>query len=242
MPRKKTDHGKIADWERQIIELGEEANKIINDIVEEIMGGSAADLASELGDAFIEAFRAGEDAAEAWGEKVDDIVANVIKRMLVSKYLEEPLGDIFDKYKSKWYKDGEFAGIDAIMESMNGFANDLNAVGDEFQTIWDSLPDSIKNLITVTDDAREASERGIATASQESVDENNGRLTVIQGHTYTMNENVKLIVLLGDKILEAINIIRANTEYCKRLDNIDKQISSMRNKLDEIGDDGLRVK
>ena len=240
--KKKTDHGKIADWERQIIELGEEANKIINDIVEEIMGGSAADLASELGDAFIEACRAGEDAAEAWGEKVDDIVANVIKRMLVSKYLEEPLGDIFDKYKSKWYKDGEFAGIDAIMESMNGFANDLNAVGDEFQTIWDSLPDSIKNLITVTDDAREASERGIATASQESVDENNGRLTVIQGHTYTMNENVKLIVLLGDKILEAINIIRANTEYCKRLDNIDKQISSMRNKLDEIGDDGLRVK
>ncbi len=240
--KKKTDHGKIADWERQIIELGEEANKIINDIVEEIMGGSAADLASELGDAFIEAFRAGEDAAEAWGEKVDDIVANVIKRMLVSKYLEEPLGDIFDKYKSKWYKDGEFAGIDAIMESMNGFANDLNAVGDEFQTIWDSLPDSIKNLITVTDDTREASERGIATASQESVDENNGRLTVIQGHTYTMNENVKLIVLLGDKILEAINIIRANTEYCKRLDNIDKQISSMRNKLDEIGDDGLRVK
>lgn len=240
--KKKTDHDKIADWERQIIELGEEANKIINDIVEEIMGGSAADLASELGDAFIEAFRAGEDAAEAWGEKVDDIVANVIKRMLVSKYLEEPLGDIFDKYKSKWYKDGEFAGIDAIMESMNGFANDLNAVGDEFQTIWDSLPDSIKNLITVTDDAREASERGIATASQESVDENNGRLTVIQGHTYTMNENVKLIVLLGDKILEAINIIRANTEYCKRLDNIDKQISSMRNKLDEIGDDGLRVK
>ena len=240
--KKKTDHGKIADWERQIIELGEEANKIINDIVEEIMGGSAADLASELGDAFIEAFRAGEDAAEAWGEKVDDIVANVIKRMLVSKYLEEPLGDIFDKYKSKWYKDGEFAGIDAIMESMNGFANDLNAVGDEFQTIWDSLPDSIKNLITVTDDAREASERGIATASQERVDENNGRLTVIQGHTYTMNENVKLIVLLGDKILEAINIIRANTEYCKRLDNIDKQISSMRNKLDEIGDDGLRVK
>lgn len=240
--KKKTDHGKIADWERQIIELGEEANKIINDIVDEIMGGSAADLASELGDAFIEAFRAGEDAAEAWGEKVDDIVANVIKRMLVSKYLEEQLGYIFDKYKSKWYKDGEFAGIDAIMESMNGFANDLNAVGDEFQTIWDSLPDSIKNLITVTDDTREASERGIATASQESVDENNGRLTVIQGHTYTMNENVKLIVLLGDKILEAINIIRANTEYCKRLDNIDKQISSIRNKLDEIGDDGLRVK
>ena len=245
--KKKTDHGQIAEWERQIQELGEEANKIINEIVEEIIGGSAADLANELGDAFIEAFRAGEDAAEAWGKKVDDIVADVIKRMLVSKYLEEPLGEIFDKYKSKWYKDGEFAGIDAIMESMNGFANDLNSVGDEFQAIWDALPDSIKNLITVTDDAanREASERGIATASQESVDENNGRLTVIQSHTYTMNENVKLLVLFSDKMLETTNAIRENSEFCKKLDkldSIDKEVTRLRVKLDEISDDGLKVK
>ncbi len=245
--KKKTDHGQIAEWERQIQELGEEANKIINETVEEIIGGSAADLANELGDAFIEAFRAGEDAAEAWGKKVDDIVADVIKRMLVSKYLEEPLGEIFDKYKSKWYKDGEFAGIDAIMESMNGFANDLNSVGDEFQAIWDALPDSIKNLITVTDDAanREASERGIATASQESVDENNGRLTVIQSHTYTMNENVKLLVLFSDKMLETTNAIRENSEFCKKLDkldSIDKEVTRLRVKLDEISDDGLKVK
>ena len=245
--KKKTDHGQIAEWERQIQELGEEANKIINEIVEEIIGGSAADLANELGDAFIEAFRAGEDAAEAWGKKVDDIVADVIKRMLVSKYLEEPIGEIFNKYKSKWYKDGEFAGIDAIMESMNGFANDLNSVGDEFQAIWDALPDSIKNLITVTDDAanREASERGIATASQESVDENNGRLTVIQSHTYTMNENVKLLVLFSDKMLETTNAIRENSEFCKKLDkldSIDKEVTRLRVKLDEISDDGLKVK
>lgn len=245
--KKKTDHGQIAEWERQIQELGEEANKIINEIVEEIIGGSAADLANELGDAFIEAFRAGEDAAEAWGKKVDDIVADVIKRMLISKYLEEPLGEIFDKYKSKWYKDGEFAGIDAVMESMNGFANDLNSVGDEFQAIWDALPDSIKNLITVTDEAanREASERGIATASQESVDENNGRLTVIQSHTYTMNENVKLLVLFSDKMLETTNAIRENSEFCKKLDkldNIDKEVTRLSTKLDEISDGGLKVK
>lgn len=245
--KKKTDHGQIAEWERQIQELGEEANKIINEIVEEIIGGSAADLSNELGDAFIEAFRAGEDAAEAWGKKVDDIVADIIKRMLISKYLEEPLGEIFDKYKSKWYKDGEFAGIDAIMESMNGFANDLNSVGDEFQAIWDALPDSIKNLITVTDEAanREASERGIATASQESVDENNGRLTVIQSHTYTMNENVKLLVLFSDKMLETTNAIRENSEFCKKLDkldNIDKEVTRLRTKLDEISDGGLKVK
>lgn len=249
--KKKTDHGKIEDWERQIVELGEEANKIINEIVEDIIGGSASDIAKELADAFFDAFQAGEDAAEAWGAKVNDIVADVIRRMLIQKFLEEPLGKIFNDYKSKWFKDGDLkenGGIDAIMESMNGFANDLNQVGEDFQTIWDNLPDSIKNLITVDEESREASERGIATASQESVDENNGRLTVIQSHTYTMNENVKTLVLLSDKMLEAMVAIRTNTEYCRKLDkldkldNIDKEITQMKRRLDDFGDNGLKMK
>ena len=50
--KKDTDHGKIEEWERQIEELGQQAVAVINDMVEEIIGGSAADIASELGDAF----------------------------------------------------------------------------------------------------------------------------------------------------------------------------------------------
>lgn len=188
--KKKTDHGKIEDWERQIQELGEQANAIINEIVEGIIGGSAADIASELGDAFIEAFQSGENAAEAWGDKVDDIVANVLKRMLVSKYLEAPLGEIFDKYKSMWYKDGEFAGIDAIMESMGGFSNDLNAVGSEFQTIWDALPDNIKSMFAPDEKSTsQDSTKGMSQSmDQDTGNELNGRFTAFQ----ESNEGIKI--------------------------------------------------
>lgn len=95
--KKKSDGGQIEEWQRQIEELGQEAVQIINDMVEDIIGGSSSEIASELGDAFFEAFQAGEDYAEAWGDKVNEIVADVMKRMLVSKFLEEPLGEIFDK-------------------------------------------------------------------------------------------------------------------------------------------------
>lgn len=241
--KKNTDHGKIADLERQIQELGEEANKIINEIVEDIMGGSAADLASELADAFIDAFQAGEDAAEAWGDKVKDIVADVIKRMLVSKYLEEPLGDIFDKYKAKWYKDGEFAGIDAIISSMSGFANDLNAVGNEFKMIWDNLPDSVKNMFTVTSDAsREASEKGIATASQESVDELNGRATAIQGHTYSLMESAKLLVANSARMLEHLAGIEDNTKHLSKLERIENDMQAVKNTVNDIALKGIKLK
>lgn len=240
--KKKTDHDQIAEWERQIQELGEEANKIINEIVEGIIGGSSSDIAADLFDGFIEACENGEDAVEAWGAKVNEIVANVMKRMLVSKFLEEPLGEIFDKYKSKWYKDGEFAGIDAIMDSMGGFANDLNAVGSEFQSIWENLPDNVKNMFAPTDEAREASERGIATASQESVDENNGRLTAIQGHTYLLAENSKILVANSNRVLDHLAGIEDNTKSLSRLEQIETGVKELKNSIDDIALKGIKIK
>jgi len=90
--KKKSDASAIADWRRDITEIAEEMASLINEMLEEIIGYTAEDLASELGDAFIEAAKTGEDAMEAWHEKVNEIVADVLKRMLVQKYLEERIG------------------------------------------------------------------------------------------------------------------------------------------------------
>ncbi|WP_320980052.1 hypothetical protein [Bacteroides sp.] len=242
--KKHTDHGKIEDWERQIEELGKQAIAIINDMVEDIIGGSSSDIAKQLSDAFFDAFQNGEDAAEAWGNKVNEIVADVLKRMLVSKFLEEPLGQIFDKYKAKWFKDGQFMGLDAVIESMSGFANDLNAVGDDFTAIWDALPDSIKNMFTVTSDAtREASEKGIATASQESVDELNGRATAIQGHTYSISENTKLLVATTNLILQSVLNIESNTDgILSRIENVDKNVKELRDTVNDMDLKGVKYR
>lgn len=200
--KKKTDKSKIKEWERQIQELGEEAAEVINEVVETIIGGTAEDIAKELGDAFIEAFLEGEDAAKAWGEKVDEIVADIMKQMLVSKFVEERIGDIFDQYKSKWFKDGVFVGIDGVIDSMGNFADDLNKVGEEFQAIWDSLPAETKELLGNAGAARqEATERGFQTMSQDTGDELNGRFTDIQGKVtdirgYVMAQTQSIIGLL----------------------------------------------
>ena len=200
--KKKTDKSKIKEWERQIQELGEEAAEVINEVVETIIGGTAEDIAKELGDAFIEAFLEGEDAAKAWGEKVDEIVADIMKQMLVSKFVEERIGDIFDQYKSKWFKDGVFVGIDGVIDSMGNFADDLNKVGEEFLAIWDSLPAETKDLLGNAGAARqEATERGFQTMSQDTGDELNGRFTDIQGKVtdirgYVMAQTQSIIGLL----------------------------------------------
>lgn len=239
--KKKTDHGKIADWERQIEELGQQALAIINEMVEDIIGGTSSDIANDLAEAFFDAFEAGEDAAEAWGDKVNDIVADVIKRMLIQKALEEPLGKVFDKYKEKWFKDGQFAGLDAVIGSMEDFAADLNATRDNFEAVFNQLPDSLKELFQ-SEAEREASQEGIATASQESVDELNGRMTAVQGHTYSINENTKLLVANSSAILECVIGIEQNTQrIADRMDVVEISVRDIRNDLADITIKGVKI-
>lgn len=200
--KKKTDKSKIKEWERQIQELGAEAAEVINEVVETIIGGTAEEIAKELGDAFIDAFMEGENAAEAWGEKVDEIVANIVRQMLISRVLEEEIGKVFDKYKAKWFKDGVFLGMENVTDSMSGFADDLNKVGETFQAIWDSLPAETKELLGNAGAARqEATERGFKAMSQDTGDELNGRFTDIQGKVtdirgYVMAQTQSIIGLL----------------------------------------------
>lgn len=242
--KKKTDNGKVQDYKNKIAEIAEEMATIINEMLEEIIGYTAEDLASELGNAFFEAAKAGEDAMEAWHTKVNDIVADIIKRMLITQYLEPEIGKIFDKYKSKWFKDGEFAGIDAVKDSAQNMADDLNRVGDIFNQIYGGLNEGLQNLFSSTEDAnREASQKGIATASQESVDELNGRTTAIQGHTYSINENTKQLVVTSNLILQSVmNIETETTGFGQRLQRMETNLKSVKDSLDDINLKGLKLR
>ena len=242
--KKDSDSGAIQEWKNKIEELGQQALELINEMMEDIIGDTSTGIAEELADAFFEAFAAGEDAAEAWGKKVNEIVGDVLKRMLISKYLEEPLGAIFDEYKAKWFKDGKFVGINAVINSMTDFASDLNGTLSIFEEMMAVLPDEIKEYLKGdVDSTREASEKGIATASQDSVDELNGRATAIQGHTYSISENTKLLLANTSAILRSVmNIEQETSGFGARLERMEGNIKEMTSTIDDIATKGIRLK
>lgn len=241
--KKDSDSGQIADWEQKIEELGAEALQIINELVEDIIGGTSTDIAKQLADAFFEAFEAGEDAAEAWGKKVDAIVADVLKRMMVSKFLEEPLGEIFDKYKAKWFKDGNFAGIDAVVASMEEFRTDLNSTYGSFADVMEAIPEDLRSLLMNTESTREGAEKGIAQASQDSVDELNGRATAIQGHTYSIANDTRLLLGVANSILESVLNIETSTDgLTGKVDALQSDIKALREDVSDIVTKGIKLK
>ena len=243
--KKDPNKEQIDEWNRQIEELGNEAASVINEMVDEIIGGSAAEIANELGDAFFEAARQGEDAMKAWGEKADEIVSDIIKRMLISEFLEKPLGDIFEEYKNRWFKDGNFLGFDSVKGSMADFSNEINSLVGDFSAGMDGLPDELKEIIlgNAEEQTREATEKGIATASQDSVDELNGRATSIQGHTYEISENMKMLLTTSNLILQSVLNIEDNTDdLSSRMANVESDMRVMRNTVNDMNLKGIKIK
>lgn len=181
---------------------------------------------------------------EAWHTKVNDIVRDIIQRMMITQFLEPEIGKIFDKYKQKWFPNGQFAGIDSVIESAQTMGNDLNRVGDIFNQIYGGLSQGLQDLFAPTEEAsREASEKGIATASQESVDELNGRATAIQGHTFSIAENTKQLVVTANLILESVlNIERETIGFGDRLTRMESNLRGVMNTLDEISLKGLKLR
>ena len=243
MTKKDVDTAKLIEWKQKIAELGQQAVSLINEMVEDIIGDSSSGIAQELGDAFVEAFQAGEDAAKAWHDKVNDIVADILKRMLVQKYLEEPLGEIFDEYKERWFPNGQFAGLDAITGSMQDFAASLNEQIDVFQKAMDGLPDDIKTYFTGDDSDREASQKGIATASQDSVDELNGRMTAVQSHTFAISENTRQLLTTTQTILGSLLHIEEETDGLHdRMERVENYTKSIHDSVDDIVNKGIKLK
>ena len=151
---------------------------------------------------------------------------------------------MFDKYTDKWFPNGQFAGMQSVMDSLGGLEADLTQVGEQWIDIWNSLPESVKEMMnTATEETREASSKSGINASQESVDELNGRATAIQGHTYSISENTKLLVATSNRILESVLNIEVNTDgLSARMETVESHVKEVRDTINDIALKGIKIK
>ena len=216
---------------------------LINDMLEDIIGSSAEDLASELGNAFFEAAKAGEDAMEGWHKKVNEIVADIMKRILIKQYLEPEIGRVFNNYKDKLFPKGDGRNaLETMKSSIADFTRELNNIGAGFKPTFDALGESMKQLFVPEDPKREGAQKGIATASQESVDELNGRATAIQGHTFNISEQTRQLATTANLILQSVvNIESETTGFGTRLERMEGDLRGVKETIDDIALRGIKI-
>ena len=222
--KKKTDSKKVQEYQDSVKDASNKIADSINSIKEDILGTSVSSAASDLGSALIDAFAAGTDAAKAWGDKVNDIVGNVVKKMLVQKLVEEPVGKIINKYMAKWVdSSGNFIGFDAVMGSAQDMGKELSALGPGLSKLMEGLPDDIKKYLvgdsTTSKTAMAGEIKGIT--SEES--------GVLGGQMNAIRINqIDSISVLRNSLI-ALDKIAENTMYNRFLESIDNRLYSMQN-------------
>lgn len=237
----------IEDAMEQIEDLYMEAAQAIADAFEDIVGGSADDIAQQLGDAFFDAFESGEDAAQAWADSVNDIIADMMKNMFIQNIIQPRVADWFNTYAKKLFGDDASTDLEELAETKDEMQDALNDIISQFQDDWSEYQSLFDDLY---ESSREGTTKGIATASQETVDELNGRATAIQGHTYNINANTQILVETTNLILQSVVNIEGNTvdiaselsAMRTSLSGVETGVSYVRASLEDVAVKGVKLK
>lgn len=227
--KKNTDQERINEWKQQIEDIDKQIADNKEAAVDAVFGSdlqnAIENFASAYADAWANGTKSSQTAKDYVRNMMRDMVTESIKAAIASsKAIEEIRAKLLE-----FYADGVFDAAEQewAYKKAEELQNDLDA-----QFGWaDSL---FENEAT-----REGSKSGIATASQESVDELNGRATAIQSHTYIIAECQKLLVETTMQLLEAVWGIQRNTD---RLEAIEGDMRSVKNTVNDIALKGIKLK
>lgn len=226
--KKKSDEDKIREFQDQQREAQRRQEEIVEEMRADILGTDAKDAAQQLGDAFIDAFARGEDAVKAFGKKADEIVANIMRKMLIKKLLEEPIGKIIDKYAKRWVDDkGNFKGFDTVLNDAEGLGNELKGLAKGFGEKGQEVLKKLSDMSGLNSNATSL------TGAIKGVTEETASVVAGQLNAIRMSQAESADILRRQ--LLHLSEIASNTKYCKHLESIDRKLSN-------IGGDTLRAK
>lgn len=236
---KKGDHSEeIEKLEKEQREVAEKMAGYIDNMLNDLLGGNAIQLADKLGNALFDAFSKGEDAAKAFGGAVNDIINNMVKKFLIQQFLEKPIAEAINKLKKAVSADGSI-DMDEMYASIGQIYDDLSKVGDNAGKIQEVYEALMKKMGIDMDDMLSGQRKGIATASQDSVDELNGRATAIQTHTAMIAQGTARLTSLAqstfDQLVEVARMVKEGNATRQRIETSTATIATKVRDFDTYG-------
>lgn len=233
---------KLDEYSRKQKELAEQMAGRVDKIFSDLLGGDAFALADKLGNALFDAFSKGEDAAKAFGSTVDDIVRNMVKKLLIQKFIEEPLRKAITNLKNKAQENGGLS-IDSLTEGVSDIYGELNKLGASVKGVPEVYKRLLNSLGLDPEDDRTGGKKGIANASQDSIDELNGRATAIQTHTAQIAEGTARLVSFSASTLDYVaDIARLVKEGNASRQRIELSTTTLATKIRDLETTGIKTK
>ena len=217
--KKHTDNGKIQDYQNQIAELDRQIQDLYDEIANDILQTNAKDFASTLADSLTEAFKAGEDAANAFEQTVNEVLQNAIVNQLKKKFLENQLQSALDSlYTDMGYWSGDNFIFDGLTEQeIADFKAKVQAAANNYNQALDVYKDLFKDL-KIEDDSEDSLTGAVKGVTEETAD-------IIAGQMNAIRINQMEATQVLRQSLQALNTIANNTAYNRYLAGIERIIT-----------------
>lgn len=149
--KKKSDSGKIADYQQQINELNGQIRYFIEDLAKELYAIDFDDWAGQISDALTNAFANGEDAALAFDDAVNNIMKNVANSILKNLVI----APMMEKLQQKLF--GDENGNGGVFKSFEDLNNNTelaaSTIKDFFDTEGNAMLDASQKFLEAFDKA-----------------------------------------------------------------------------------------
>lgn len=140
--KKKTDKGKISDWEEKIETINQQIEDLDQAMMETLAGTDVKSAIDEFADALVDAYVKGENAADALGEKTKEVLKKAVVEALKRQFLAKAINDAV-VYLGSAMEDNELTDEErAKFEAM------VNAGGEIFNKALSGIGDWIKDTDT----------------------------------------------------------------------------------------------
>ena len=216
--KKHTDWGRVDDFKEQYAELGRQIEDMIDEISNDLLQTNAKDFANELGDALVDAFGKGEDAAKAMETTVNSVLKNLVLNQLKKNFLETQLQGALDQLeKDMGYWSGDNFIFDGLSdEEIARFKASVGAATANFNNAMQLYEDLFKEM--GLDDTDESLTGAVKGVSEETAD-------IIAGQMNAIRINQLDMAAIMRQQLQQLNQIAVNTGYNKYLSRIERIIT-----------------
>lgn len=221
--KKKTDNGKIQQWNEQIESITQQIEDLDRSMMETLAGTDVKTAIDEFADALVDAYCKGEDAAEALGEKTKEVLKKAVVEALKREFLAKGINDAV-LYLGESMKDGKLTDVEK-----REFERMVNAAGDLFNSALEGIGDWIKDV------EEETVQQDPLTGAVTSMNEETGGVIAGRLNAFVINQSDQTSIMRQALVYQAE--IAANTKLSaselteikttlKRIENKDSSLLS----------------
>lgn len=228
--KKKKDKNAISDYDAQIEEANQQISEFTQEWAKTIYSIDLKDWASQLTDAIVEAWQKGEDAVDAYEDKVKELMNSLTKNILSQKILEVALKPTLDNLENKLKANGgklEAEDVLSITDSL------IDAEGNAIDSIV-SILDSLKEKgLDLSENGSLSTSNTIKGITEETADLLASYINAIRLDVSVNRANLAIVVE-AVKLLPNLNVIAQS--QLTQLNTLVSLSQARNDKLDQMYD------